>query len=130
MLSEDDLHMLGKQLWQDRGQRVLFCIHHKLNKHSIYLLMKICGFLKSDCNVFVPPYPIQLYLSSEQAKAMNGNNSQGPVYKSFGAIGPQPESRYSTAAATGFGTSARAMKDRKSYIPGPGRRCPELVHNV
>mmetsp|Transcript_4343 Transcript_4343/g.9399 ORF Transcript_4343/g.9399 Transcript_4343/m.9399 type:complete len:303 (+) Transcript_4343:168-1076(+) len=62
----------------------------------------------------------KLYLSAEQAKAMNGNNSQGPVYKSYGAIGPQPESKYQSSAAPGFGTSARGVKYGKNNIPGPG----------
>lgn len=62
----------------------------------------------------------QLYLSQEQAKAMHGNNSQGPVYKPYAAIGPQPESKYNTAPALGFGTSARSAKDKRGAYPGPG----------
>lgn len=63
---------------------------------------------------------MKLYLSQEQAKAVSGNNSQGPVYKTFSAIGPQPESRYSSLPAPGFGTSTRATKDTRTAFPGPG----------
>ncbi|MEW5299046.1 MAG: hypothetical protein WDW36_002096 [Sanguina aurantia] len=63
---------------------------------------------------------LKLYLSQEQAKAMNGNNSQGAVYKNFSAIGPQPESKYLSATAPGFGTAARKTGSaRFSGAPGP-----------
>ncbi|KAL6748123.1 flagellar associated protein [Haematococcus lacustris] len=61
----------------------------------------------------------KLYLSQEQTKAMQGNNSQGAVYKSYSAIGPQPESKYQSVPMPGFGTSTRTIKDKKN-IPGPG----------
>ncbi|KAF5827930.1 flagellar associated protein [Dunaliella salina] len=62
----------------------------------------------------------RLYLSPEQAKAMHGNNSQGPVYKSYEAVGPQPESRHTTAPAPGFGTAPRSQKSKHGNYPGPG----------
>lgn len=61
----------------------------------------------------------KLYLSQEQSKAMQGNNSQGPVYKSYEAIGPQPESKFETLPAPGFGTSTRSIKYGNPN-PGPG----------
>lgn len=61
----------------------------------------------------------KLYLSSEQTKATSGNNSQGPVYKTMSAIGPQPESQYHSSLATGFGTSTRSIK-YGNKVPGPG----------
>jgi len=63
--------------------------------------------------------PSQLYLSPEQTKAMVGNNSQGPVYKAYEAIGPQPESKYATLPMPGFGTSTRSI-NYKNPNPGPG----------
>mmetsp|Transcript_21776 Transcript_21776/g.37140 ORF Transcript_21776/g.37140 Transcript_21776/m.37140 type:complete len:301 (+) Transcript_21776:54-956(+) len=63
---------------------------------------------------------LKLYLSQEQSKAMNGNNSQGPVYKTFGGLGPQPDSRYISQPASGFGTSTRQTKDSRVGYPGPG----------
>lgn len=73
------------------------------------------GFGTSHRDAFM-----KLYLSKEQANAMSGNNSQGPVYKSYQAIGPQPESKYTSMPAAGFGTSARTMRDRRGNLPGPG----------
>uniref|UniRef100_A0A7S0RKV2 Flagellar associated protein n=1 Tax=Chlamydomonas leiostraca TaxID=1034604 RepID=A0A7S0RKV2_9CHLO len=73
------------------------------------------GFGSSHRDAFM-----KLYLSREQANAMSGNNSQGPVYKSYGAIGPQPESKYASMPAPGFGSSARSMKDKRGNYPGPG----------
>ncbi len=61
-----------------------------------------------------------MYLSPEQTKALSGNNSQGPVYKAYGSIGPQPDSRYASQPAPGFGTSARTYKDTRASFPGPG----------
>lgn len=60
------------------------------------------------------------YISPEHAKVSQGNNSQGPVYKTYSAIGNQPESRVATAPVVGFGTSARSQKLGKSGVPGPG----------
>jgi len=62
----------------------------------------------------------KLYLSPEQAKAMPGNNSQGPVYKTATALGPQPESRYMTLPAPGFGSATRATVSVANKYPGPG----------
>ena len=52
---------------------------------------------------------------------MSGNNSQGAVYKVFGAIGPQPDSKFASAAASGFGTSTRSIK-YGGNTPGPGEK--------
>ena len=60
-------------------------------------------------------------MSQEQAKAMHGNNSQGPVYKPYESIGPQPESKFATAPVPGFGISARTPKSKHGNYPGPGR---------
>lgn len=62
----------------------------------------------------------KLYLSPEQAKATHISVSQGPVYKCYSAIGPQPESRYFSASAPGFGTSGRSARNGKAHVPGPG----------
>ncbi len=64
----------------------------------------------------------QLYLSPEQARAQSGNVSQGAVYKVYQSIGPQPDSKYPTAAAPGFGTSSRSIKYGSNNFPGPGER--------
>ncbi|GLI63074.1 hypothetical protein VaNZ11_005976 [Volvox africanus] len=61
----------------------------------------------------------KLYLSKEQTKAIPGSNSQGPVYKTYSAIGPQPESKYFSSSAPGFGSSDRT-KSARSISPGPG----------
>ncbi|PNW81824.1 hypothetical protein CHLRE_06g261900v5 [Chlamydomonas reinhardtii] len=61
----------------------------------------------------------KLYLSKEQTRAMHVSYSQGPVYKTYSAIGPQPESKYNSSTAPGFGTSGRARSAR-SGSPGPG----------
>lgn len=66
----------------------------------------------------------KLYLSPEQTKAMSGNNSQGPVYRTYEAIGPQPESKFQSAPAPGFGTSARSIK-YQTPVPGPGTYATE-----
>ena len=50
---------------------------------------------------------------------MPGNNSMGPVYKSYASIGPQPESKYASLPAPGFGSSSRPLPSR-SGTPGPG----------
>lgn len=62
----------------------------------------------------------KLYLSKEQTKAMSGNNSQGAVYKYQSALGTQPESKYNSSAAIGFGSSSRSIKYGKNGVPGPG----------
>ncbi|KAG1677650.1 hypothetical protein FOA52_010432 [Chlamydomonas sp. UWO 241] len=61
----------------------------------------------------------KLYLSPEQTKTLQGNNSQGPVYKAYESIGPQPESKYATLPSSGFGTSTRSI-NYKTGNPGPG----------
>lgn len=61
----------------------------------------------------------RLYLSKEQTKAMHVSYSQGPVYKTYSAIGPQPESKYLSSSAPGFGSSGRGRQSR-SAAPGPG----------
>lgn len=61
----------------------------------------------------------KLYLSPEQTKTIAGNNSQGPVYKTYEGIGPQPESKFQSSPAAGFGTSARSIK-YATPVPGPG----------
>ncbi|GAX74496.1 hypothetical protein CEUSTIGMA_g1945.t1 [Chlamydomonas eustigma] len=62
----------------------------------------------------------KLYLSPEQAKAQAGNVSQGAVYKVYQGIGTQPDSKFPTAASTGFGTSSRSIKYGANNFPGPG----------
>lgn len=62
----------------------------------------------------------KLYLSAEQAKAMHVSYSQGPVYKAYSAIGPQPESKFRSASAPGFGSSGRSKGNGKAPAPGPG----------
>lgn len=62
---------------------------------------------------------LQIYQSREVDRIMPGNNSQGPVYKSYAAIGPQPESKYASLPAPGFGSSGRPIPGR-SGTPGPG----------
>lgn len=61
----------------------------------------------------------KLYLSKEQERARGGNNSPGPVYKSFAAIGPQPESIFQSSPAPGFGSSSRS-ENHATSVPGPG----------
>ncbi|PNH09263.1 hypothetical protein TSOC_004128 [Tetrabaena socialis] len=61
----------------------------------------------------------RLYLSREQTKAMHMSYSQGPVYKTYSAIGPQPESKFNSSAAPGFGTAGRSNSARTG-APGPG----------
>lgn len=63
---------------------------------------------------------LKLHMSQEQTKAMQGNNSQGAVYKYQSAIGTQPESKYASASAIGFGSSSRSIKYGKNGVPGPG----------
>lgn len=60
------------------------------------------------------------YISPEHARAMNGNNSQGAVYKVYSGMGPQPESNLPNAASIGFGSAARLAKGGRSNSPGPG----------
>jgi len=62
----------------------------------------------------------KLYLSPEQTKTMSGNNSMGAVYKCFDSIGPQPDSKFPSAPAAGFGTSTRSIK-YGGVTPGPGK---------
>ena len=69
----------------------------------------------------------QLYLSPEQTKTMSGNNSQGAVYKVYGALGPQPDSKFPTATAAGFGTSTRSIK-YGGATPGPGALLPKAPY--
>lgn len=69
---------------------------------------------------------LQLYLSPEQTKALQGNNSQGPVYKVYEAIGPQAESKFQTAPASGFGTSTRSIK-YSNPNPGPGACASSVI---
>uniref|UniRef100_A0A383WC15 Flagellar associated protein n=1 Tax=Tetradesmus obliquus TaxID=3088 RepID=A0A383WC15_TETOB len=60
------------------------------------------------------------YLSPEHAKAMSGNNSQGPVYKVYSSMGQQPESTAAYPGTMTFGTAQRLPKPGKSGVPGPG----------
>lgn len=60
------------------------------------------------------------YISPEHAKVMQGNNSQGAVYKIYSGIGTQPESQVPTAPTIGFGTAARLAKAGRATSPGPG----------
>lgn len=50
---------------------------------------------------------------------MSGNNSMGAVYKCYDSIGPQPDSKFPSAPAAGFGTSTRSIK-YGGVTPGPG----------
>lgn len=63
---------------------------------------------------------LKQYLSAEHAKVMTGNVSQGPVYKNYSGIGPQPESKLASSATFSFGSSTRLPKQGKSWVPGPG----------
>eukprot|EP00983_Pelagomonas_calceolata_P071927 1151454-Pelagomonas_calceolata.AAC.3 len=84
----------------------------------LHLVAKLPHINRFNCTSVIL---MQLYLSPEQAKAMHGNNSQGPVYKPYEAIGPQPESKFATAPAPGFGTAPRSLKSKHGNYPGPGR---------
>jgi len=70
----------------------------------------------------------KLYISSEHEKAIAGNNSPGPCnYALPEGTGRQPNSKYRTGAAWGFG-SAQRWKEEKSEksgtsTPGPGSYC-------
>lgn len=101
--------------------RCLHAIHepHAQARTHTHGLLPACVLLRC-LTLHTPRAPPQLYLSQEQAKAVQGNNSQGPVYKPYAAIGPQPESKYATAPVSGFGTSARQAKNKGGNYPGPG----------
>ena len=43
----------------------------------------------------------------------------GAVYKCYDSIGPQPDSKFPSAPAAGFGTSTRSIK-YGGVTPGPG----------
>lgn len=62
----------------------------------------------------------KIYISREFDKILPGNNSQGPVYKAYASIGPQPESKYQSLPAPGFGSAARSERLDKNGVPGPG----------
>jgi hypothetical protein len=63
-----------------------------------------------------------LYMSQEQTKALGGNNSQGPIYKTYGGLGSQYESKYQSLPSPGFGSAPRLPKEKSSssQAPGPG----------
>eukprot|EP00879_Flechtneria_rotunda_P016706 GHRR01017482.1.p1 GENE.GHRR01017482.1~~GHRR01017482.1.p1 ORF type:complete len:306 (+),score=70.82 GHRR01017482.1:1571-2488(+) len=63
---------------------------------------------------------LRQYISPEHARAMSGNNSQGPVYKVYSSVGPQPDSTVHNQGTMTFGTAQRLPKPGKSGVPGPG----------
>ncbi|CAG9463912.1 unnamed protein product [Pedinophyceae sp. YPF-701] len=63
---------------------------------------------------------LKQYISGDHAKVMPGNNSQGPIYKTTSAMGPQAESRYQSSGLYSFGTAPRLPKPGKKQVPGPG----------
>ncbi|GBF90044.1 flagellar associated protein [Raphidocelis subcapitata] len=60
---------------------------------------------------------LKQYLSPEHAKAVSGNNSQGPVYRLYSSVGPQPESTMQSPGTMSFGTAQRLPKPGKSGVP-------------
>jgi len=60
------------------------------------------------------------YLSRDQTKAMQGNNSQGAIYRAPTSMGRQADSTYASAPAVGMGAGKRPPMHRTDGNPGPG----------